>query len=147
MFNKLDTIFITKMRAWSIPVLRVSLAVVFIWFGALKVFGVSPVAFLLETTYFFFPAPAFLMAVGALEILIGLGLLFKIALRFTLFLLWFQMAGTIVSIFLAPPLFFTNGNLFLLTIEGEFVVKNLVLVASGLVIGGHEVKMVGESGS
>ena len=140
MFNKLDRIFIEKMKHRSIPALRIALAIVFIWFGALKVFDVSPVKDLIETTYSFLPEPAFMIFLGVWEIIIGLGLLFRRFLRVTLFLLWFQMAGTIFALFLAPSLFFNLGNPLLLTTEGEFVVKNLALIAAGFVIGGHEVK-------
>ena len=97
MFNKFDRMFIGAMQKWSIPILRVSLAIVFIWFGALKVFGISPVASLVRDTYFFFPEPAFLILLGLWEITIGVGLLFKVVLRVTLFLLWLQMAGTIIG--------------------------------------------------
>ena len=70
------------------------------------------------------------------EIIIGLGLLFPIALRLTLLMFWAQMAGTFLVLVVHPGLSFQDGNpLLLLTVEGEFVIKNLVLMAAGLVIG------------
>ncbi len=128
------------MHRWAIPFLRIALGIIFLWFGALKIFGVSPVAELVAKTYYFLPTKDFLFILGIWEVSIGLGLIFKIALRVTLALLWLQMAGTLMSFFLMPTLFFNNGNILLLTAEGEFVVKNLVLIAAGLVIGGYEVK-------
>ena len=139
-FQKFDRVFIEKMRRWGIPALRVALGVVFLWFGALKVFGVSPVVDLVRETYSFLPTDTFVMVLGVWEALIGLGLIFKKCLRCTLALLWLQMLGTLAAPLFAPAMFFSGGNPFLLTVEGEFVVKNLVLVAAGLVIGGHEVK-------
>ena len=126
------------MNTW----LRVALGVVFLWFGALKVFGVSPVVELVLQTYYFLPIPSGLLfdILGVWEVVIGLGLIFKKCLRCTLALLWLQMLGTLAAPLFAPAMFFSGGNPFLLTMEGEFVVKNLVLVAAGLVIGGHEVK-------
>ena len=127
------------MRKWGIPVLRVALGIVFLWFGALKIFGVTPVADLVGQTYSFFPVTEFLVFLGVWEVVIGIGLILKIFLRSVLAMLWLQMLGTFIASILEPSMFF-NGNIFLLTIEGEFLVKNLVLVASGIVIGGHEVK-------
>lgn len=128
------------MHRWGIPVLRVSLGIVFLWFGLLKVFGASPVVELIQTTYSFLPYPWFITLLGVWESVIGVGLLLGFALRFTLALLWLQMAGTLIAPFLSPSIFFSGGNFFLPTMEGEFVIKNLVLIASSLVIGGYVVK-------
>lgn len=128
------------MHRWSIPVLRVALALIFIWFGALKLFGASPIVKILAHTYWFLPVKSFAVGIGAWEVLVGSGLLFKRALRCTLALLCLHMAGTFFALLLAPVLFFQDGNLLRLTVEGEFVVKNMVLVAAALVIAGHEVK-------
>ena len=138
--SSIDKFFIGKMHLWGVPVLRVVLGVVFFWFGALKVLGESPVAELVETAYGFLPQAEFVLILGLWEMLIGLGLIFRFALRFVLALLWLQMAGTLLSPLLAPSLFFTSGNPLFLTVSGEFIVKNLVLIASSLVVGGYEVK-------
>lgn len=135
-----DFIFSRAMRRWGVPVLRVALGTVFFWFGTLKVSGISPVADLVRETFSFMPYPEFFLLLGLWEMVVGLGLIFKIQLRFTLALLWVQMLGTFVSLLLRPDIFFTGGNIFLLTTYGEFIIKNLVLAASGLVIGGHEIK-------
>lgn len=134
-----DRSFIRLMHVWGIPALRIALGIVFLWFGSLKLFGVSPVVDLIEKTYYFFPTDDFLMVLGIWEVIIGIGLLLNLSLRVTLGLLWLQMAGTLLAPVFAPEIFFQSGNLLLLTVEGEFVVKNLVLIAAGLVIGGHEV--------
>jgi uncharacterized membrane protein YkgB len=139
-YERLDRLFIRGLRLWSIPALRVALGIVFLWFGLLKIFGVSPVAGLVTATYSFLPEPAFVTVLGIWEALIGVGLLFQISLRLTLFFLWLQMAGTLVAPLLSPQTFFESGNVFRLTLEGEFIVKNLVLIAAGLVIGGYGVK-------
>ena len=137
--SKLDKLMVDDMRKWGIPILRVMLGIVFLWFGALKIFGVTPVTDLVGQTYSFFPVTEFLVFLGVWEVVIGIGLILKIFLRSVLAILWLQMLGTFIASILEPSMFF-NGNIFLLTIEGEFLVKNLVLVASGIVIGGHEVK-------
>ena len=127
------------MKESGVWLLRISLGVVFLWFGLLKIMDVSPVAELVSNTYYFFPAREFLLVLGIWEMIIGLGLIFKIAIRATIGLLLLQMSGTFLSFFLAPEIFF-NGNLFFLTTEGEFVIKNIVLVSAGIVIGGYESK-------
>lgn len=63
------------------------------------------------------------------------GLLTGIALRLTLLLFWLQIAGTFLVLVLRPEVSFQRNNPLLLTMTGEFVVKNLVLIAAGLVIG------------
>lgn len=138
--KKFDKHFISEMHQWAIPCLRVALSIVFLWFGALKVFGVTPVTELVGQTYSFVPTEPFILVLGVWEMLIGFGLLLKKFLRPTLFLLWLQMLGTLFTFFLDPPMFFSNGNPFLLTVEGEFVVKNFVLIAASMVVGGYDVK-------
>lgn len=133
-----DGSVIAALRRWSIPALRLALGLIFLWFGALKVFGVSPVTPLLKQTFSFLALPAFTILLGVWEMVIGIGLLLKLALRHTLFLLCLHLAGTFVAISLAPSLFFLHGNPLVLTANGEFVLKNLVLLTAGLVVGGYE---------
>jgi len=130
--------FFESLSGWSVPTLRVMLGVVFLWFGLLKIFGVSPVAQLIQATYSFLPQQQFLIFLGVWEVVIGLGFIFKIAPKFILVIFWFQMAGTFTAIFLDPSIFFNQGNPLLLTTDGEFVIKNLVLITAGAVIGGHD---------
>ncbi len=63
-------------------------------------------------------------------------------LRIALILLLLQMAGTFFAVMLSLSIFFLDGNPFLLTVEGEFVVKNIVLIAGAVVIGGYEIKRI-----
>ncbi len=139
-FAKIDGIFIDHMHDWAVPTLRVCLGIVFLWFGLLKVFGVSPVVSLIQETYYFLPTGEFILVLGAWETVVGLGLILNIALRTTLALLWLQMAGTLFALILKPTMFFAGLNPLLLTVEGEFIIKNLVLISAGLVIGGYGVK-------
>ena len=137
--NTLDRFLISEMHQWGVQVLRVTLAIVYLWFGLLKIIGATPVVDLVRQTYFFLPTNDFLLILGCWEVLIGVGLISKKCLRTTLALLWLQMVGTFFSLLLAPSLFFLDGNPFLLTVLGEFIIKNIVLTASGLVIGGYEI--------
>ena len=139
-FSDLDGLFTSLLRRGSIPALRLTLGVVFVWFGVLKLLGVSPVLSLVEQTYSFLPLRAFFLLLSIWEMGIGCGLIFKRALRVTLVLLCIHLTGTFIALLQAPSLFFLHNNPLWLTAEGEFVIKNLVLVAAGLVIAGHEVK-------
>ncbi|NNK91285.1 MAG: DUF417 family protein [Acidimicrobiia bacterium] len=123
------------LRRWSIPALRVSVAIVFIWFGALKVFNVTPVTELVGNTVYWVDPDWFVPVLGIVEVIVGLGLLFRVALRSMLALFAVQMAGTFLVLLVLPEVSFQDGNLFKLTVEGEFVVKNLVLLSAGLVVG------------
>ena len=134
-WNRLDQRMVGFMTRHGIRLLRLALGLVFIWFGALKVLGQSPVATLVAQTVYWVPAAFFVPFLGAWEIVVGLGLLFSIALRLTLFLFWLQLAGTFLVLVVRPDIAFQGTNPLLLTTEGEFVIKNLVLIASGLVVG------------
>lgn len=135
LFNRLDDSFTAFLRRWSIPALRISVAVVFIWFGALKVFGVTPVTDLVARTVYWVDPEWFVPALGVVEMLVGAGLLFRVALRTVLALFTLQMLGTFLVLILLPDVAFQDGNPLLLTVEGEFVIKNLVLLSAGMVVG------------
>jgi uncharacterized membrane protein YkgB len=132
---RVDEVVIPFLRRWGIPTLRISLAVVFIWFGALKVFGVSPVVDLVASTVYWVDPDWFVPALGVVEVLVGVGLAARFGLRLVLLVLALQMLGTFLVFVLLPELTFQDGNPLQLTIEGEFVLKNLVLLASAMVVG------------
>jgi len=134
-WQRVDAAMVGFMAAWGIRLLRICLGLVFIWFGALKVSGHSPVVALVAAAVPWFPPETFVPFLGVWEILVGVGLLFRVALRLTLLLFWLQMAGTFLVLVLRPDIAFQHGNPLLLTTEGEFVIKNLVLIAAGLVVG------------
>lgn len=135
-WRKVDQWMIRFMASYGIEILRISLGIVFFWFGLLKVMDKSPVAKLIAQTVYWLPAELLLPLLGIWEMAVGVGLFIPVALRWTLFLFWFQMAGTFLVLVLRPDIAFQGGNPFLLTTEGEFVIKNLVLIAAGLVVGG-----------
>lgn len=128
------------MARHGVPLLRISLGIVFFWFGVLKFFpGMSPASDLAARTMailtFGKVSPAIALPVLALwETLIGLGLLFGVAMRVTLLLLFVQMLGTIT------PLVFFPGETFVRfpwapTLEGQYIIKNIVLVSAAIVVG------------
>ena len=144
-WRRLDMRMIQFMQAYGVSLLRIALGVVFVWFGALKIVGRSPVSALVARTVYWISPEFFVPFLGMWEVLVGLGLLVPVALRLTLLLFWFQLAGTFLVLVLRPDIAFQGGNPILLTTEGEFVMKNLVLIAAGLVVGGT-VRRGGRSG-
>ena len=119
----------------ALPALRVALAIVFLWFGGLKVAGQSPVEDLVAAAFPFLPKDVAVRGLGAIEIVLGLGLLTGWAVRLWLPVFLAQMVGTFVLLVIMPERAFRGGNPLRITLEGEFVVKNLVLLTAGLVIG------------
>jgi uncharacterized membrane protein YkgB len=130
----------------GVPLLRISLGAVFLWFGLLKIFQVSPVSRLVANTIYWFDPDVVVPALGAFEVFVGACLVAGRLMRVALPLLVLQMAGTFLVLVLLPDVAFRDGNPLLLTVEGEFVVKNLVLLSAALVIGSR-LAPLGEGGT
>lgn len=140
LFDRLDAQITRWMARYGILLLRISMGIVFLWFGALKFFpGLSPAADLatrtIERLTFGLIAPEVSIPIlAAWESLIGLGLILGFFMRATLLLLFVQMLGTISPIFLFPQEVFTAFP-YAPTLEGQYIFKNMVLISAGLVIG------------
>ena len=139
-FDALDRSLTAWMARHGISALRHSLGIVYLWFGVLKFFpGLSPAQRLAEDTLAVLtlglvPAPIAILGLAAWETAIGIGLLFGIYLRATLLLLWLQMAGALMPLVLFPSLAFHRFP-YAPTMEGQYIIKNLVLISAGIVIG------------
>jgi len=117
------------------PLLRSSLGTMFAWFGALKIAGTTPVADLVADTVYWFDPGWFVPLLGGFEVFVGVFLVLGKLMRLVLLLFVLQMVGTFLVFVVQPEVAFERGNPLLLTVEGEFVAKNLVLLAAGLVVG------------
>jgi len=139
-FDPLDVRLTGWMARYGVVVLRVALGVVFLWFGALKYYpGLSPAQTLAlgtieALTFGLVPAGVSLVLLATLECAIGLGLISGRFMRLTLLLLAFQMVGAASPLFLFPGEVFTQFP-YAPTLEGQYIIKNVVLVSAGLVIG------------
>ena len=133
--DSLDETAIQLTSRYGALLLRLSLGLTFVWFGALKVVESSPVGDLVANTVYWFRPEVFVPLLGYWEIVVGLGLLTGKALRTTLVFFLLQMAGTFLVLVIKPDVAFQDGNPLLLTTEGEFVIKNLILISGGLVVG------------
>ncbi len=134
-FDKLDRKITEWMAKYGLIILRVGLGIVFFWFGFLKFFkGLSPAEDLVRNTIYFFNPDIFIPILACWETLIGMGLITGKFMRMTLLLLFLQMPGTALPLLILPEkvwTYFPYG----LTIEGQYIIKNLVLIGAGLVLG------------
>jgi uncharacterized membrane protein YkgB len=124
------------MRDYGTTFLRFSLAIIFIWFGALKVVGYSPATELVANTVYWFDPSWFVPFLGLWEVLIGLLFLKKQFVRGAILLLAPQMVGTFLPLILLPQVAFSTNPL-LLTLEGQYIVKNLLIIGAAIVVGSH----------
>jgi uncharacterized membrane protein YkgB len=139
-FDVLDRRIAGFMRRWGLPALRISLALVFIWFGILKPFGLSAAEGLVLATVDWMPvfrATTWLAIIGWWEVAIGATFLFRQTLRIAIALLFLQMVGTFMPLVMLPEVTFQAGRIpYAPTLEGQYIIKNLVMIAAALVIGG-----------
>ena len=123
----------------SIVLLRVSVGVVFLWFGALKFFGgLSPAEDLATRTisiltFGLIPSHVSIVMLATWESLIGIGLISGVMMRATLLLLFMQMAGTLTPLVFFPHETFTRAP-FAPTLEGQYIIKNIVLISAGVLL-------------
>lgn len=135
LFDRIDPLVAGWMERNGIRLLRWSVGIVFVWFGALKTVGMSPAQELVARTVYWFPPEVFIPVLGWWEVVIGLGLLVRPLARVAIALLFLQMPGTFLPLVLLPDICFTSIP-FGLTIEGQYIVKNLVLISAAIVLGG-----------
>ena len=139
-FDFVDVRITNWMARYGILLLRISLGIVFLWFGVLKFFpGLSPAQDLATRTiailtFGMIPADVSILILATWEALIGIGLILGVWMRVTLLLLFLQMLGTITPIFFFPGEVFTQIP-YAPTLEGQYIIKNMVLISAGLVIG------------
>ena len=134
-YDELDILITKFMSKWGITFLRYSLGLIYIWFGILKPFGLSPAQELVENTVYWFDNPkTFVPILGWWEVVIGLTMCIKPLIRVSIFLLFIQMPGTFLPLILLPEVCFSNFPLGL-TLEGQYIVKNLIIISAALVVG------------
>ncbi len=139
-FERVDAAVIKWMAKHGLFLLRISIGIIFLWFGALKYFeGMSPAEDLAIKTistlsFNLIPTKIIIYGLATWEVLIGIGLLFNLFMRETLLLLYLQMLGTFSPIFLFPGEVFHIFPISL-TLEGQYIVKNIVIISAGIVLG------------
>ena len=121
------------------PLARIGLFVIFFWFGLLKVIGLSPATALVQDLFVntipFMPFPTFLILFGLFEMLIGVLFLISGLERLAIPLLFIHMITTLMPLVLIPQE--TWSAMFVPTLEGQYIIKNLALIATAVGIASH----------
>ena len=139
-YKHIDQSITRWMAKYGIFLLRISIGLIFIWFGALKFFpGASPAEQLAGATieiltFGIVTAGIGLPILALWECMIGVGMFVRHYIRFTILMLYVQMIGTFSPVVLLPHVVFESFPL-VLTTQGQYIIKNVVVIAAALVIG------------
>ena len=135
--DQLDPAATHWMARYGLRLLSISMGLVFVWFGALKLVGLSPAEPLIRDTLDFLPntlVNLLILLLAVWEVTIGIGFLSGKAKRIVLMMLMLQMAGAMSPLILAPERLWETFPL-VWTLEGQYVFKDIILISAGLVIG------------
>lgn len=118
---------------------RIALGVIFIWYGVLKFFPqLSPAEVLATKTidlmfFHMIPANISIKLLAIWEVVVGIGLVFGLYLRFALILFFIHMVCTFTPLFLLPEVSFTQAP-YAFTLVGQYIVKNVIFILMGVLI-------------
>ena len=118
--------------------LRIPIFIIFFWFGFLKVLDLSPAQQLVKDTVFWMPllsAENWTYIIGLWEILIAVCFLFKNTTIIAMILLFIQMSGTFLPLIILPEVTFQDSNPLIPTLEGQYIIKNIIIITAALIIG------------
>ena len=117
---------------------RIPIFIIFFWFGFLKIVDLSPAQELVQDTVYWMPflsAEMWTYVIGFWEVLIGVFFLFKKTTLIAMLLLLIQMSGTFLPLVILPEITFQDSNPFLPTLEGQYIIKNIIIITAPLIIG------------
>tara|TARA_B110000003_G_scaffold73479_1_gene74893 strand:- start:12648 stop:13082 length:435 start_codon:yes stop_codon:yes gene_type:complete len=123
---------------------RIPLFIIFFWFGFLKIIHLSPAQELVKDTVYwmpFFDATVWTVIIGYWEILIAVFFLFRKTTFIAMILLLLQMTGTFLPLVILPHVTFQNLNPLLPTLEGQYIIKNIIIITAALIIGRTQLKV------
>ena len=118
--------------------IRIPIFIIFFWFGFLKIVDLSPAQELVQDTVYWMPflsAEMWTYVIGYWEVLIGVFFLFKKTTLTAMLLLLIQMSGTFLPLVILPEITFQDSNPFLPTLEGQYIIKNIIIITAALIIG------------
>lgn len=118
--------------------IRIPIFIIFFWFGFLKIVDLSPAQELVQDTVYWMPflsAEMWTYVIGFWEVLIGVFFLFKRTTLIAMLLLLIQMSGTFLPLVILPEITFQDSNPFLPTLEGQYIIKNIIIITAALIIG------------
>ena len=124
--------------------IRIPIFIIFFWFGFLKIVDLSPAQELVQDTVYWMPflsAEMWTYVIGFWEVLIGVFFLFKKTTLIAMLLLLIQMSGTFLPLVILPEITFQDSNPFLPTLEGQYIIKNIIIITAALIIGRSYLKI------
>ena len=133
--NHIDQRIAGVMDKYGVLLLRISLGFIFFWFGLLKLIGISEANELATRTVYWIRPDIFIPILAVWEMLIGVGLLVRPLVRGAILLLMLQMPGTFMPLVLLPEVCWIQAP-WAPTLEGQYIIKNLVLISAAIVVGG-----------
>ncbi len=137
--DSFDEKTINWMKKWSMSSARWAIFIVYFWFGILKIFALSPanplVASLLERTLPFISFDTFIISLGVFEMVIGIVFLVKGLERLAFLLLVLHLVTVIMPLILLPAI--TWQSAFVPTLEGQYIIKNVLIIACAMSIVSH----------
>jgi uncharacterized membrane protein YkgB len=137
-FELFDLGSIAWMRKYGDEFGRFALFVVFVWFGILKVFELSPaaplVAQLFDATFLvnWGSSSTFLIWFGLFEVIIGIMILIPKLERITFLVMGLHLITTVLPMFLLPEIAWFKP--LVPTLIGQYIIKNIALLALGMMI-------------
>lgn len=135
LLSQIDNTITTFLGRFALPMSRLAFGVIFVWFGGLKVVGLSPAYDLVAATVYWLTPEIIVPLIGLWEVAIGICLLYPPLTRLGLLLLAGQMPATFLPLVMLPEVCFTVWPIGL-TLEGQYIIKNLAVIASAFIIGG-----------
>ncbi len=138
MTNSLDTVMrpvFSAIERFAPTFLRVALGVVLLWIALLKFHDPAPVVGLIKASFLFsfLASSAFVYVLGVLEVLSALLLFFNVGVRYVALLIVLLFVGTLGIFLTAPAVVYSPGFPFL-SLAGQFLLKDLVLMASAFML-------------
>ena len=135
--RNIDKTLIGWAKEYSDELARIAIFIIFAWFGFLKVIGMSPAAdlvnMLLVETLPFFPFDVFFPLFGLFEMIIGVLFLAPKWTRAAILILFLHMIMTFLPVVVLPEIAWQAPGV--LTLEGQYIVKNLAIVTLAMALG------------
>ena len=138
--ESIDQNIAKRMNHWGITLIKISFAIIFFWFGILKPLGLSAAIPIVESTVAWLPLikpETWVHVIGWWEVAIGILFLFNQTIRLAIALLFLQMFGTFMPMVFLPDIVYQNGNIFLPTMEGQYIIKNIMIISAAITVGGQ----------
>jgi len=134
-FDRIDAAISDWMERWGHLFDRVAIGALFVWFGALKVLGYkSATSVIAETVYVGAPEVT-VTILGLWEIAIGLCLIHRPLARVAVALIAIRLPGTALALLVRRDVCWTDDWL-VPTIQGQYLVKDMILFSAAMIIGG-----------